>query len=82
MTGIAKDPSPDATLALLRDGYGFVSRRCARLGAEAFRTRLMLRPVLCARGSAAAEAFYTPDRFTRVGAMPAVTIVSIPRSSK
>ena len=74
MTGIAKDPSPDATLALLRDGYGFVSRRCARLGAEAFRTRLMLRPVLCARGSAAAEAFYTPDRFTRVGAMPAVTM--------
>ena len=48
--------------------------RCARLGAEAFRTRLMLRPVLCARGSAAAEAFYTPDRFTRVGAMPAVTM--------
>jgi len=74
MTAIATDPSPDATLALLRDGYGFVSRRCARLGADAFRTRLMLRPVLCARGSAAAKAFYTPDRFTRAGGMPAVTM--------
>ena len=74
MAEIPTDPTPDATLALLRDGYGFVSRRCDRLGADAFRTRLMLRPVLCARGPDAARAFYTPGRFTRVGAMPAITL--------
>lgn len=74
MAEIPIDPAPDATLALLRDGYGFVSRRCDRLGADAFRTRLMFRPVLCARGADAAEAFYTPGRFTRVGAMPAITL--------
>lgn len=74
MVGIPIDPSPDATLALLREGYGFVSRRCERLGADAFRTRLMLSPALCARGEPAAEVFYAPGRFTRVGAMPAITL--------
>jgi fatty-acid peroxygenase len=59
----------DATLAFLREGYDYVSNRCRRLGADAFRTRLMLRPVVCLRGAEAARLFYDGDRFTRRGAM-------------
>jgi fatty-acid peroxygenase len=61
----------DHTLAFLHEGYNFISRRCAALGTNAFRARIMLSPVLCARGSAAAQFFYDGDRFTRRrGAMP------------
>ncbi len=61
----------DHTMALLREGYDFVSRRCDALGSDQFQTRLMLRPVVCLRGSDAAEMFYDGDRFTRRrGAMP------------
>ena len=70
MTDLAKDPALDATVPLLREGYRFVSRRCKRLGADAFETRLMGRRVVCARGRDAAAMFYHPDRFTRRGAMP------------
>ena len=58
------------TLAFLRDGYAFVSRNCDALGTDRFRARIMLTPVLCARGASAARMFYAGDRFTRQGAMP------------
>lgn len=70
MTPIPRDKSPDATLALLRDGYRFVSNRCRRYGSDAFHTRLMLSRVTCASGGEAARMFYHPGRFTRDGAMP------------
>lgn len=60
----------DSTLSFLREGYDFVSRRCDRLGTDGFRTRIMLRPVTCLRGPAAAQAFYVPGRLSRRGAMP------------
>lgn len=60
----------DHTLGFLREGYEFISRRCDQTGTDFFRARLMLRPVICARGSAAAEMFYDNERFTRRGAMP------------
>lgn len=72
--GIPRDPSPDATLALLRRGYRFVAERCRRHGSDAVQTRLMLRPVVCAYGEDAARAFYHPDRFTRRNAMPETTL--------
>ena len=74
MDGIPVDATPDATLALLREGCGFVSRRTERLRSDVFWTRIMLTPVLCGRGEAAAETFYATDRFTRRGAMPTVTV--------
>lgn len=61
---------PDSTLAFLREGYTFVSSRCDRLGTDAFRTRLMLRPVVCLRGAEAAALLYDPERFGRQGAVP------------
>ena len=73
---IPSDGVPDSTLAFLRDGYLFVSKRCDRLGSDLFSTRLMLRRAVCMRGAAAAELFYGGDRFTRVGAMP-VTVLKL-----
>lgn len=61
---------PEGSLALLREGYTFISSRCDRFGVDAFRTRLMLRPVICLRGAEAAEFFYGGGRFGREGAMP------------
>jgi fatty-acid peroxygenase len=67
---LPRDRTPDASLALLREGYCFVSNRCERLGTDGFRTRLMLKPVVCLRGPEAARLFYGGDTFTRLGGMP------------
>ena len=63
-------PGLDHTLHFLRQGYAFVGRGCDRLGTDRFRARLMLRPVVCARGADAARLIYDPGLFTRQGAMP------------
>lgn len=65
-----RDGSRDATLALLREGYEFIGRRCSRLGSDGFHTRLMLRDALCLRGAEAAELIYGAAGLTRQGAMP------------
>lgn len=67
---IPRDGSLDSTLALLREGYEFISKRCDRLRSDAFVTRLMLHRAVCVRGADAARMFYAPGRFTRDGAMP------------
>lgn len=65
----------DHTLAFLREGYDFISRRCEAMGTDRFAARLMLKPVVCLRGEGAAEMFYDGDRFTRRrGAMPPTTL--------
>jgi len=64
----------DSTKDLLREGYGFISRRCEALETDVFETRLMLRRAICMRGPEAARAFYDGDRFTREGAMPPTTL--------
>ncbi|WP_420473922.1 cytochrome P450 [Noviherbaspirillum sp. ST9] len=70
-----RDSSPDATLALLREGYGFISNRCRRLRSDVFETRLMLSRVTCAMGEDAAEMFYHPGRFTRKQALPPTALM-------
>lgn len=67
---ITRDRLPDSTLAMLRDGYTFVTRRCVRYGTDLFEARLLLRPTICLRGRAAAELFYDTDRFQRHDAAP------------
>ncbi|WP_077068224.1 hypothetical protein [Ensifer aridi] len=74
MTAIPRDTAFDSTLALLRDGYEFISRRCDRFGTDIFATRIMLRRAVCLRGAAAAEMFYGSECFTRQGAMPWTTL--------
>lgn len=60
----------DSSVALLTEGYAFISNRCDRLGSDVFATRLLLQPTLCLRGPAAVELFYREERFTRVAAAP------------
>lgn len=64
----------DNTIALLREGYPFISSRCDAMDTDIFATRLMLRPAICVRGASAASMFYHSGRFTRHGAMPPTTI--------
>ncbi len=71
---IPQDPSPDNSLALLREGYAFISSRCRRFGSDLFRTRIMLTPVVCMQGAEAARHFYSPDLFTRRSAMPQTSL--------
>lgn len=82
MTGIPRDKGIDSTLALLADGYAFISKRCAQLQTDAFETRLMLRKAICMMGEDAAAMFYAPHRFTRQRAMPptALTLLQGPGS--
>lgn len=67
---IPRDESFDATLALIRDPYGFVRKRCQRYGSDLFETRLLLRRTICTTGPEAARLFYDQDRFVRRGVMP------------
>ena len=54
-TSIPRLPEGDSALAFLREGYNFVSRRCERLGSDAFSTTILGRPVVCARGRGSAR---------------------------
>lgn len=74
MASIPREPTFDSSLALLSDGYTFISKRCRRHHSDLFETRLMLRKVICTTGVDAARMFYTPNRFTRQGAMPITTL--------
>lgn len=67
----------DQSLRFLLEGYEFGRHRFERLSTDAFRTRLIGRPVTFLRGAEAAEFFYGPDRFTRVGAMPRSVLHSL-----
>lgn len=70
MPQIPREQGFDQTLALLRDPYHFIARRCRRHGADLFETRLLLQPTICLTGPEAAALFYDPQRFMRQGAMP------------
>ncbi|MCM6761792.1 cytochrome P450 [Rathayibacter sp. ZW T2_19] len=60
----------DSTAAVLSDGYLFGTRRFAQVEGDAFRTRILGRPVVVARGIEAARFFYEGGRFDRAGALP------------
>jgi fatty-acid peroxygenase len=60
----------DHTLALVRDPYRFIGRRCEALGTDVFETRLLGQRTLCMSGPAAAELFYDARRFQREDAAP------------
>ena len=67
---IVKDKGLDGSLALLNEGYTFISKRCRELQTDVFETRLRLQPTLCMMGRDAAELFYDQERFMRSGAAP------------
>jgi|SoiMethySBSTD1v2_1073268.scaffolds.fasta_scaffold1674372_1 hypothetical protein len=52
MSQIPRGKNLDGALALLSDGYTFISKRCHRYQSDIFETRLMLQKVVCVtRGS-------------------------------
>ncbi|MEG6551697.1 cytochrome P450, partial [Desulfocurvibacter africanus] len=70
MPSIPRDKLPESTLALFRDGYEFIGKRCKRLGSDVFQTRLMLQKTVCMRGPEAAQVFYDQRYFQRKGGAP------------
>lgn len=70
MAQMPRDRSPEATPALMREGYRFIETRCRRYASDAFRTRLLMQQTVCMRGPQAARLFYDSDRFMRHGAAP------------
>lgn len=69
------DPTLDNTIRFLREGYDFLEERRRALGAgDIFELRLMGRRAVAVVGEEAARMFYTPDRFTRRGALPPTTL--------
>jgi len=77
MSRIPRDRSPDSSLALLRDGYAFIPKRCRAYGSDLFQTRLMGTKAVCMTGAEAARLFYRPDQFTRHRAMPRMSFALI-----
>lgn len=71
---LPRQPGIDDTRAFSREGYEYVGNRCRTLGSDAFRTRIMMRDVVCMVGEDAARQFYDGVHFTRQGAMPSVTL--------
>ena len=63
------DRLPDTTVALLAEGYRWGDRLCRAQGADAARTRLLLRPTVVVRGAEHARRFYG-DGMVRAGAAP------------
>ncbi len=74
---LPQDPAPDSTLALMREGYGFIASRCRRYETDLFAARLMLSPVVCMSGPEAARHFYDGHRFTRRHALPPTSFALI-----
>lgn len=69
-SNIPRDPRFDSSLALLRDGYTFIQKRCAQLNTDIFATRLMGKKTICLHGEEGAVLFYDPTKFIRQGAVP------------
>jgi fatty-acid peroxygenase len=74
MSPIPREHTLDSSLALLRDGYRFILKRCRRYDTDIFATRLMFQKAICMMGEEAAALFYGTPRFTRKGAFPPTTL--------
>jgi len=70
MTTIPSDPKLDSTLAILKDGYTFIERRCREFQSDIFETRVLGEKAVCIQGQDAAGIFYDPQKFKRKGATP------------
>jgi fatty-acid peroxygenase len=77
MTDIPHTPALDSTLALLKDGYEFIWKRCQRWNTDLFTTRILGMKAVCIHGREAAELFYDTDKFQRHGALPRRVVTSL-----
>jgi fatty-acid peroxygenase len=77
MSEVPRDPAIDSTLALLKEGYGFIWSRCRLFGSELFLTRIMGQQCVCIHGSEAAQLFYDERKFQRRDAIPRRVVTSL-----
>jgi fatty-acid peroxygenase len=77
MTPLPRDPTFDATIGVLRDGYEYVWKHCRRLDSDAFTTRVMLHPAVCVHGVEAARLFYDESKMERHHALPRRVVTSL-----
>lgn len=77
MRRLPRDNALDSSFAWLADPYGFVGKRCDRLGTDLFEARIALRRTICMRGREAVELFYDPRRFVRHGALPEALLATL-----
>ncbi len=70
MADIPRIPDVDSSLALLREGYPFISSRCRALGTDVFQVRLLMQDTICMTGEDAAKLFYDERLFQRRHAAP------------
>lgn len=60
----------DATLALLKDPYRYISKQSDAIGSDVLESRLLLKKAIFLKGPEAAKLFYDERLFSRSGAMP------------
>lgn len=70
MSQIPADSGLDSSLALVLEGYEFISNRCQRLQTNIFQTQLLFEKTICLRGEAGARLFYDTEKFSRKKAAP------------
>jgi fatty-acid peroxygenase len=77
MPSIPRDPTLDSTLAILKDGYNFIWRRCQKLESDAFVTRVLGLSTVCVHGPEATKLFYDESKFQRAHALPRRVVSSL-----
>lgn len=65
-----KEEGIDHSINLLREGYMFITNRRGKFHSEVFETHLLGQKAICLGGKEAAEIFYDPEKFKRMGAAP------------
>ncbi|RKQ33286.1 cytochrome P450 [Oceanobacillus halophilus] len=65
------DRGLDNSIAMMSEGYLYISNRCKRYGRDMFETRLLGgQKAICMTGEEAAKVFYDESKFMREGAAP------------
>lgn len=70
MKTFPKEEGIDHTLAVMREGYQYISNRRDSFQSTVFETRLLGERVICLSGEEAASIFYDNEKFVRQGAAP------------
>ena len=68
--GVNQKMNFDSTLALLSEGYQFISNRMKKYHTDIFETRLLGKKAICLSGEDAARLVYNPELFERTNAVP------------
>lgn len=72
-----QDARLDSTMALLKEGYDFISNGCRRHGGPVFASRILLQRTYCLQGHEAVRLFYESPNLTRVSAAPRMLVQTL-----